>query len=263
MLELAIATEFVRPVLSGRTEPGLLICEDQAGESVDLFCKVSAGCDQGVSSLAREVVGACLAADLRLPIPRPYRVEISRDFAAVVTDDRFRTKLNNSSEIGFGSLKVPNQFAAWAKGNTIPDIMVPEAAAIFMFDAIIQNPDRRDGNPNCMVRGTDLRIFDHELAFNAGLIIGWVPPWNPGGLNWIDRPGAHIFLQGLKGRAIDYKPIKDCWSSLSDERILEYRDAVPNVWAGVGPAVDAALQLIRGARDNIDGCLNEMRRVLA
>ncbi len=263
MLELAIATEFVRPALSGRTEPGLLICEDEAGETVDLFCKVSAGCDQGVSSLAREVVGACLAADLRLPIPRPYRVEISRDFAAVVSDDRFRTKLHNSSEIGFGSLKVPNQFAIWAKGNTIPDIMVPEAAAIFMFDAIIQNPDRRDGNPNCMVRGTDLRIFDHELAFMTHQLLFWVPPWQAGGLRWIEAPGTHIFLPGLKGRTIDYGPIKDCWSSLSDQRILEYRDAVPNVWAGVGPAVDAALQLIRDARDNIDGCLDEMRRVLA
>lgn len=263
MLELAVATEFVRAATQGRTGPGLLICEDDVGNAVELFCKVSAGCDNGVSSLAREIVGACLAADLKLPVPRPYRVELSNEFAAIVPDDAFRSKLASSSKIGFGSLRVPNQFSAWAKGNTIPDIMVPNAAAIFIFDAIIQNPDRREENPNCLAKGTELRIFDHELAFMTDQLLLWVPPWKEGGLKWIERPGAHIFLSGLKGRPIDYDPIKDCWSSLSDQRLSEYRDAVPDVWAGVEPAVAAALKLIREARDNIDGCLDEMRRVLA
>src|SRR5262249_26198574 len=31
--------------------------------------------------------------------------------------------------------------------------------------AIIQNPDRRTENPNCLVRGESIRIFDHDLAF--------------------------------------------------------------------------------------------------
>lgn len=263
MLERAVATEFVRVATQGRTGPGLLICEDDAGDSVELICKVSAGCDNGISSLAREIVGACLAADLGLPIPRPYPVELSNEFAAAVTDDAFRIKLSNSSMIGFGSLRVPNQFSAWAKGNTIADTMVPDAAAIFMFDAVTQNPDRREENPNCLVKGTELRIFDHELAFMSEQLLLWVPPWKEGGLKWIERPGTHIFHRGLKGRPIDYDPIKDCWSSLSDGRLSEYRDAVPDVWAGAEPAVTAALKLIREARDNIDGCLDEMRRVLA
>ncbi len=36
--------------------------------------------------------------------------------------------------------------------------MVPVALATFVFDAIIQNPDRRSGNPNCLVRGDAFRI---------------------------------------------------------------------------------------------------------
>lgn len=262
MLELAVATEFVRVATQGRTGPALLMCEDEAGNSVDLFCKVSAGCDHGVSSLAREIVGACLAADLKLPIPRPYRVDLSDEFAGIVPDESFRLKLGNSSKIGFGSLRVPNQFSVWARGNTIPDTMVPDAASILVFDAITQNPDRRETNPNCLVKGSDLRIFDHELAFMTEQLLFWKPPWQEGGLNWIEKSEPHIFLRGLKGRIIDYHPIKVCWSSLSDQRISEYRDAVPGEWGEAEPAVTAALKLIRDARDNIDGCLDEIRRIL-
>ncbi|MET3614761.1 hypothetical protein ABID16_003098 [Rhizobium aquaticum] len=264
MLEVVDAAEFVKPWTSGRTGPGLLLCEDAAGASIELFCKVSAGCDQGVTSLAREIIGACLAADLLLPIPRPYCVRISNAFTAAVPDEAFRLKLSRSSPIGFGSTRVPNQFSAWAKGNVLTDTMVPDAAAILLFDAIIQNPDRRAGNPNCLVRGSDLRIFDHELAFMPNnLLLFWVPPWSAGGMKEFEKPGAHIFFNALKGRYIDYIRIKDCWSNLSDQRILEYRDAVPSEWQEAVPAVVTALNTIRDARDNIDGCLDEMRRILA
>lgn len=262
LLETVTATEFVRVATQGRTGPAILTCEDAAGNPVELFCKVSGGCDAGVSSLARESVGACLAADLGLPIPRPYLVDLSPEFADTVPDDTVRQKLLASSAVGFGSLRVPNQFAVWAKGNQITDTMVPDAAAILVFDAVIQNPDRRDGNPNCLVKGEELRVFDHELAFMTEQLLFWTPPWKLGGLSWVGNPGAHIFASGLKGREIDYDPIKALWSNLSDTRLTEYQTAIPEAWAGSEAAVQAALKLIRDARDNIDGCLNEVRRIL-
>lgn len=256
------ATEFVRVASQGRTAPLLLMCENAVGETVELFCKVSKGCDAGVSSLARESIGACLAADLGLPVPRPYFVHLSREFTDSVSDGTVRQKLLASSTVGFGSLRVPNQFAAWAKGDLVTDTMVPEAAAILVFDAIIQNPDRRDGNPNCLVKGDELRIFDHELAFMTDQLLLWTPPWKLGGMNWVGAHGAHIFVEGLKGRPVDYGPIKDCWSNLSDARIAEYQTAVSDAWVGSEAAVTAALKLIREARGNVDGCLNEVRRIL-
>jgi hypothetical protein len=140
--------------------------------------------------------------------------------------------------------------------------MVPDTAGILTFDAIIQNADRRDGNPNCLVKGDELRIFDHELAFMTAGIIGWIPPWKLGGLNWVGVPGAHIFAGELKGRNVDYRPIKDRWGSLSDTRVAEYQTAIPGEWAGSDAAVQAACKLIRDARDNIDACLDEVRRIL-
>jgi hypothetical protein len=110
--------------------------------------------------------------------------------------------------------------------------MLPSAAAVFAFDGIIQNPDRRDGNPNCLVRGEEIRIFDHELAFAHGLILSWKAPWKVGGLQSLEAPGFHIFRAGLKGKQIDYSPIRAKWADLSDPQISAYGTAIPPEWAG-------------------------------
>lgn len=262
MLEKAVAVEFVRRATSGRTGPLILTCETAAGEAIELFCKLSAGCDEGVTNLAREVVGACLAADLGLPVPKPFLIELSQRFIGAVSDSKTARRMRESAPVAFGSTRVPNQFSVWTTATPISDVLLPKAAAIFVFDAIIQNPDRRDSNPNCLVKGDEIRIIDHELAFFSGPIIGWKPPWVLGGLRSLEDPGHHIFREGLRGRAIDFEPIIASWSDLSDQRIREYQGAIPGEWATARSALDNAVRLISDARDNINGCIAEVRRVL-
>ena len=141
--------------------------------------------------------------------------------------------------------------------------MRPVASGILLFDAIIQNPDRRAENPNCLVRGDDLRIIDHELAFAHRLILLWRASWILGGMNDLAAPGRHIFVHELKGAPIDFAPIKSRWTALSDARLQEYGKAIPSEWAAAQADIDAALKLIADARDNIDGCITELGRVLA
>ncbi len=141
--------------------------------------------------------------------------------------------------------------------------MVPMALATFAFDAIIQNPDRRSGNPNCLVRGDAFRIFDHELAFAHGLILGWKPPWVPGGLQLLEQPGFHIFRRELRGKNLDFPAVRESWKHLIDSRIDGYADVVPAEWAQAATDVAGAITLIKSARDRIDDCLAEIQRVLA
>ena len=68
MLTRVVAIEFSRPTDSGRTFPSHLVCEKSNGDAVEVVAKFSAGCDEGVVDLAREVISACLAADLGLPV---------------------------------------------------------------------------------------------------------------------------------------------------------------------------------------------------
>lgn len=263
MLRRITPIQYDRPTTQGRTEPSFITCECVDGSTVEVVAKFSAGCDQREISLAREVVAACLAGDLGLPIPEPFLIDVPPEWAETVPDAARRARIQGSSTVAFGSKHAGSGFSAWNPGNQISELMLPSAAAIFTFDAIIQNPDRRSDNPNCLVRGDNLRIFDHELAFSHGVIIGWQPPWQLGGLKPLETNGNHIFRAGLKGRQIDFAGIRAAWAGLSDARIREYEEALPQEWSGAAVAVASATKLIRDARDNIDACLTEVIRVLA
>lgn len=263
MLPRATPIAFDRPMGNGRTKPALLICETPAGEEVEVVAKFSAYCDQGVTNLAREVIAACLAGDLGLPIPTPYLLDITPAWAASVTDAAIRATIQRSAPVAFGSSFAGAQFSAWNDGTTLRPAMVPLALATFAFDAIIQNPDRRSSNPNCLVRGDTFRIFDHELAFAHGLILGWKPPWTPGSLQVLEELGFHIFRRKLRGENLDFSSVKESWMRMSDSRIDTYAAAIPPEWAQASADVTSAIALIKDARNHIDGCVAEIQRVLA
>lgn len=263
MLDRATPIEFSRTTTSGRTRPAIVVCETATGDQIDIVAKFSASCDQGVVNLAREALAGCLAADLGLPIPKPFLLDIQPDWAASVVDPVARAAIQRSAPVAFGSTWVGAQFSTWNDGTLLRPAMQPAALGIFVFDAIIQNPDRRASNPNCLVRGDAIRIFDHELAFTHGVILGWTPPWQLGGLQHLVQPGFHIFRGKLRIENVDFHPVKESWKRIDDSRIAEYAASIPAEWAEAKPAVESALKLIGDARDRIEACLIEVRRVLS
>ena len=76
MTPRAVLTRIDRQAVSGRTGPVLAACETGNDGEIEVFVKLSAGCDQGVTNLSREAIAACLAADLCLPVPKPWLVDI-------------------------------------------------------------------------------------------------------------------------------------------------------------------------------------------
>jgi hypothetical protein len=264
MLRTVDAIEFNGAISTGRTSPCRVTCEADDGSLIEAAVKFSAGCDRREVNLALEVIAACLAGDLDLPIPEPLLVRWSREWADCIPDQTRRTLIQASAPVAFGSTLVLPGFRAWHRGARITDAMLPVAAAIFAFDALISNPDRREGNPNCLVKGNAIRIFDHEMALQHKLILNWIPPWRLGGLRELERPGAHIFLTGLKGRErLNLDQVQARWSALPDRRLREYETALPIDWSAASGAVGDATTLVAQARDNIDGCLSEVRRVLS
>ncbi len=260
MLRRATAYEIVRQATSGRTKPVLMRCEAGGDRSLEVFCKLSAGCEEGISNLAREAVAACLGADLQLPVPAPLLVEIPPELASVAAETDVAARLAAGSPVAFGSSRVENQFGVWTAGHRVTEAMLPHALGTFVFDAVIDNADRKLPNPNCLVAGDRIRLIDHELAFlPTANILNWKAPWRPGGLGWMT---GHIFFRGFAGRCLDFGPLQELWSALSDMRLRGYRNAIPPEWSGALATVDEALDRIRDARDNIDGVISEARRVL-
>ena len=263
MLGRVTASEVIREAESGRTRPVLMLCEADTDGAVEVFCKLSTGCFEGVTSLAREVVAACLAADLNLPVPTPSLVEIPPTLASTVKDPGIRARIETSSPVGFGSAKVESQFNVWTSGNRVTESMLPSALGTFVFDAVIDNVDRKPSNPNCLVARERLCLIDHELAFpSTSGLLDWRPPWQAGALSWLDRADGHLFCRELKKRNLDFGPLRRLWSAISDDRLLEYRQAVPPEWYVAHPAVEDALDRVRNARDNLDGVIAEIGRVL-
>jgi hypothetical protein len=241
MLETVTPIRFHAAVTSGRTRPARLECEKADGISrIEVVAKFSDGCD-------RKTVG--LAMDLQPA------------FIATVTDPERRRIMTASNPTAFGSSEAGSGFRIWSKADRIGEDLATHALAVFCFDAFIVNDDRREVNPNLLVRGQDIRIIDHESAFVHKMLIGWRQPWKAGALAGLATPGHHIFYAPLKGRAIDTAPIEQTWSGITDARLKEYRNSVPQAWAA-GAAVDDAINLIQGVRDNIAAALAEVRRVL-
>lgn len=263
MLDRVTACEVIRPAKSGRTRPILMLCEAETAKPIEVFCKFSAGCDEGVASLAREVVATCLAADLKLPVPTPYLVEIPSTLASAVTTSDIAKKLQTSSPVGFGSARVEGQFSVWSKGNRVTDAMQPLALGALVFDAIIENSDRRPSNPNCLVARNDIRLIDHELSFPpiSGLL-NRQPPWQLGSLRWMGSADGHIFARKIRKHHLEFGPLRALWTAISDDRLLEYRAAIPSEWNKALLTVDDALNRVRNARDNFDGVIAEIRRIL-
>ena len=262
MLDHATPIEFRRRTKSGRTRPAIVVCETVDGKEVEAIAKFSASCDEGVVNLAREAIGACLAGDLGLPITQPWLLDLSSDWVESVVDTDARAIIRESAPVAFGSTWAGSQFNAWNSGSNLRSGTVPSALGVFVFDAIVQNPDRRADNPNCLVSGVEIRVFDHELAFSHGLVIGWKPPWAAGSMQHLMQDGFHIFRSKLRTEFLDFGPVKEAWERITDSRLDHYEAAIPLEWVAAKSAVRAALELIRDARNQIDACLIEIKRVL-
>ncbi len=262
MLARVTAVEYMRPMSQGRTSPALIVCEKHDGTLVEVVAKFSAECDQGVTNLVREAVAVCLARDLGLPIPEAFLVEVPKAWVDTIPNAGQQSKIEASVPVAFGSRMITGQYSAWSENTPISEAMVDTAASILAFDGIIQNPDRRVANPNCIVRGENIRIFDHELCFSQEVVIGWQPPWVLGGLKAFETAGFHIFRAGLRHAMIGYDAIEQAWLSVSPQKIAGYMLTVPSEWSEGSPSAEAAIRLIVEARENIQGCIAEMKRVL-
>ena len=261
-IDRVTADEVIRTAATGRTRPILMRCEADTDSPKELFCKISEGCDRGVTSLAIEVVAARLAINLGLPVPVPYLVDIPSGLVSAVNDVDIAARLQTGAGVCFGSSRVQG-FGAWSSGSRVTEAMQPVALSALVFDAVIENADRRPSNPNCLVSGDRIRLIDHEMAFPATeTLIGRRPPWQTGGLAWLSQPDGHIFRNELGKRSLDYSFLPGVWSKVTDSRLLDYRAAIPSEWSRALPAVEDALKRIRNARDNLNAVIAEIQRVL-
>ncbi|MEZ5566494.1 MAG: HipA family kinase [Gammaproteobacteria bacterium] len=265
MLRRATAVQFVKPMSTGRNRPILLDCQLETGLRVSVVAKCASG-ECGVSGLVREALAAVLASDLGLPVTEPLIVDIPNElvdtipatFAQVITD------LSNSTVPAFGSKLIPPGYAVLPVGFRIPEACLDSAAAIFAFDALLLNVDRKVSNPNLQFNGKDFALFDHELALVVAAIGGLTPyPWSLNALGFLTQgPSEHVLYRALRGKDIDWAPIQTAWEAMSVDRSVAIAEALPAEWNCVEEVMEIN-RYIERLTENIPAAFAEVRRVLS
>ena len=137
MIPRLVATCVIRPAQSGRSKPLILGCVRTGGEPVEVFCKISDGCDEGVNSLAKELVAEIVARRLQLPVPAPFVVELPLELADTVTDSSVGHRIRASAAMAFGSTRVPSQFGSWRARRRVGNSLLAVALATLVFDGVV------------------------------------------------------------------------------------------------------------------------------
>lgn len=267
MIRRAMAVRFDRKTENGRTEPLRVTVETQDGSEHDAVMKVSNGPECSIESLANEMLGSMLAADLGLPVNEPFLVEIDDAFTNSVPSPTVRSRLQASCKVAFASKNAGKQWRRWQSSDKVAVTQRATALAILAFDGFMANSDRSPTNPNLLVNDIDWRLIDHESAFGFRMkLFPRCQPWVVGNLELLRRYGErseHIFVRHLIGcDGLDFAAARATWSGLTDARIAQYDASLPDEWSIARPFLTEAFDHIKIVRDRVDLCLLELERVL-
>lgn len=250
------ATRFVKVAIKGKSRPLILGCDDE-DPSVEVVAKLAASADLHVSALAIEAFVAQIAAAVGIRVAEPLVVEIPDEMRALLPT---AYQEPNDGLPAFGS-KIIVGHADWGVASRLTEAMVPAALAIVALDAFTEQTDRRFDNPNLLLCGDQLWAIDHEYAFPS-MLIGKPKPWLVGACSDLATPPRHALFEQLRGRTLDFTPVRCAWLGLQDDQLAAYSAALPPEWGAANPAINAAILQVATVRDRIDDCIAELGRVL-
>lgn len=244
---------------SGRTIPHVFKCEalngDDAGEYV---VKMRNSIETHGAGLLREILGNLLGHELGLITAEPAIIKIDPELADAITQQDVAAVVRNSPGLNYGSRNLTGGYTVWPVGKLLPLSMRIHAADIFVFDALVQNPDRRVGKPNLLWKDDQLVVIDHEMAFSFLLSI--VPSTSPWLLNEQPYLSNHVFFSDLCHSDLELDRIAGAVDAIGNEFWEAAAAIIPESWKGsefmrIRTHVEAVQQ-------HLDTFMNEIRRVL-
>ncbi len=260
-----IAAQFIRPMSTGRNRPLLLGCEDIFANPFEVVVKFR-GKEMHTKEQIAELVTAQLADDLGLQVPQAAVVDIPAGFEGIIPEKDLAAMVKNSPGLNFGSVNLGAGFTTWPPGRNPVGAQRDQAADIFAFDTLIQNPDRRAVNPNLWARSDKLGVYDHEQAFSflAVPILGGAPkPWQaakqPGSFQFLEQ---HIFYRNLRGGRLNLGIFEEKLGRLTGKQIQGYVDAVPAAWRKENDFCDQLANYLGEARKHRESLIQFIKHLL-
>ncbi len=208
--------------------------------------------------LFNETFGNLLARRLGVETPMPALVDLSSAFVDAVKPILVPKGLTLQPGVAAGCQYFSEGFAPLEPGRRLRPEELPQAAAIYGLDLMVQNPDRRVEKPNCAIRSGRLVAFDFEMAFSFVLLVGAAdPPWQVAQLAFARQ---HLFYRELRGRELDWRPLLAAVADLTDPALNELLGPIPASWRAAEAKVRAHLA---GIRENLSSFGRELQGSLA
>lgn len=225
-------TQFRKKMTSGRTEPYLIEAIDDSGTSYEIVIKLR-GRDYGYAQQTCELIGGQLARLLGLSAPSVAVVDVHHDFVNLVPQ-QFQQVFHDSMGANFGTEFIGPGASVWPQGMKLKPSERCSAAAIFAFDVLVQNPDRRVENPNLLVKADAFYAIDNEQAFSlmvVPIIGGFNYPWTPEFVTNGSRFVAnHVFYRQLRSHGVTLEQFEQRLQGITDDEVSNMIRSVPTEW---------------------------------
>jgi hypothetical protein len=221
---------------AGRTRPVLLECVRGTAtrrERARFVTKAIGLPEVQPFSLAHEFLGSRLAQLYGLKAPGAEIVTLSSAFLDATRLDLEAARLRPQPGLAVGTEFV-SDLLPFPVPVRLEDDEVVEAAAVYVFDLLTQNPDRSRTSPNCGRAARHVVPFDFETAFSFRFAIPRLDPWRVGDLAFAR---THLFHEALVRSDIDWRAVFAQFSAVTMTAVTEVCSTIPGVWAEVGEDV--------------------------
>lgn len=163
--------EALRPaekLFEGTTAPmGIWGSDRETGERAEYVVKLTRGERMSPRSCSFELLGAWMAREVDLFAPEPVIVLLSKQFVEQTLKGRdgYRAAFQ-SIGLNYGSVYEDGFTTIPADLVETSQEMLEQAKMLYVFDLFIANSDRGHQKPNVASDGSQLFVYDHELAFS-------------------------------------------------------------------------------------------------
>ncbi|WP_146347129.1 HipA family kinase [Phaeobacter marinintestinus] len=264
------ASEYLDRAATGRSRPMLCVCDERDGEARYVYVKYENFHEELTSDhLVAELVANVFARDLGLPAAEPCLVQIDAAFVGTLPDTAdgvaLCAALQGAPVTAFGSTQI-SPVRRWAPTDLVHKSQRQEAALLYLFDTLIENTDRGNGNPNLLMSGLSFKVIDFGHSFQRchrrATLNGSTMPWCNGGIgNHFPGNMQHIMYPSC--REVDTEVLEDFTSSLealTDAKIEGYVEVIPQQWDQ--DTACAIIEYLLQARENANQFIEQVRGVL-
>ena len=245
---------------SGANKPLLITGADVNGRKGDYVVKFRGAARMSNEACMRELLAAFIAAQMGIRVVSPVIVNISQNFVELLIGNDAWQYANKSLGFNYGSEYI-KKYSTILPTQDLNNHQLQYAQTIFAFDVAIQNPDRTNEKPNMITDGTEIVIYDHELAFSFVLDIFTNPkPWEirQTDLEWINK---HCLLPKIKGKGFYFGEFSQRFDNLDENFWETARTLIPDEW--LSDQFDRIKQHFSAICNNKDAFILELKKLMS